>query len=218
MATVIDVAKYFIYRSNQENSSLDDEEFDYDPITNMKLQKLVYYAQGACLAILDKPLFNETLEAWKYGPVSSKLYQHYKSYKNNPINEQIDIQYLNKSFSPTEINVLNLVYNKFSIYTAFKLKDMSHQDAAWKDNFHSDVLFGDIMPIDAIKQSVKLRLMDEFKLDIEITLEDDEVYVVDVINARGAIVCDKSKEKALREAKEMAFQIIAGQIRHNEYK
>jgi hypothetical protein len=49
-----DVAKYFV--------SLVDEEAG-DSITNLKLQKLLYYAQGAHLALYDGPLFPERIEA-----------------------------------------------------------------------------------------------------------------------------------------------------------
>lgn len=48
MATVFDVARYILSRQDQNAG---------DTISNMKLQKLVYYAQGFALAITGKPLF-----------------------------------------------------------------------------------------------------------------------------------------------------------------
>ena len=63
-----DVAKYFLSLS-------DDSSGDY--ISNLKLQKLLYYAQGFHLAIFNKPLFNEPIEAWAHGPVVGSSYRKY---------------------------------------------------------------------------------------------------------------------------------------------
>ncbi len=54
-------------------------------ITNMKLQKLVYFAQGWALARLEHPLFEEEIQAWTYGPVIPALYEAAKNYQNDPI-------------------------------------------------------------------------------------------------------------------------------------
>jgi uncharacterized phage-associated protein len=45
-----------------------------DAISNMKLQKLLYYAQGFALAILGNPLFPEDFEKWTFGPVLPVVY------------------------------------------------------------------------------------------------------------------------------------------------
>jgi uncharacterized phage-associated protein len=46
----------------------------------MKLQKLLYYAQGFAMVILGKPLFDEDFEAWDYGPVLRAVYDKFKGY------------------------------------------------------------------------------------------------------------------------------------------
>ena len=71
-----DVAKYFV--------SLVDEEAG-DSISNLKLQKLLYYAQGAHLALRDEPLFGEPIEAWTHGPVVPSVYRQYKQHGGEPI-------------------------------------------------------------------------------------------------------------------------------------
>jgi uncharacterized phage-associated protein len=55
------------------------------PITPMKLQKLVYFAHGWYLALTGKPLINEPIQAWKFGPVIRSLYHALKAYGNSPI-------------------------------------------------------------------------------------------------------------------------------------
>src|SRR6185437_3402754 len=60
-----------------------------DAITNLKLQKLLYYAQGWHLALYDKPLFRERIEAWPHGPVVPPIYGKFKQYRWDPISENI---------------------------------------------------------------------------------------------------------------------------------
>lgn len=54
-------------------------------MTNMKLQKMLYYQQGFHLAYFDKPLFQEDIEAWMYGPVVPSMYEKYKEFGRNGI-------------------------------------------------------------------------------------------------------------------------------------
>jgi len=76
MLACYDMAKYFL--------SLTDENVG-DLISNLKLQKLVYYAQGFHLAMHDKPLFDEETEAWTYGPAIPELCSEYKKYGSGHI-------------------------------------------------------------------------------------------------------------------------------------
>lgn len=64
MATAHDVAAYILGRQG--------------PMSAMKLQKLVYYAQAWSLAWEDRPLFRERIEAWAHGPVVPELYQAHR--------------------------------------------------------------------------------------------------------------------------------------------
>lgn len=54
------------------------KEHEIADVTNLKLQKLVYFAQGFVLAYLNCPLFTEDIEAWTYGPVVPRLYRMLK--------------------------------------------------------------------------------------------------------------------------------------------
>ncbi|MFK5281891.1 Panacea domain-containing protein, partial [Lacticaseibacillus paracasei] len=68
MITAMNAARYFLSKQDQEEPD----------ISNLKLLKLLYYAQGTCLALLDRPLFSETIEAWRHGPVVPSVYQAFK--------------------------------------------------------------------------------------------------------------------------------------------
>ena len=59
--TAEQVAEYFLLL-------VDDDAGDV--MTNLRLQKLVYYAQAWRLAILDEALFEDDFEAWVHGIAS----------------------------------------------------------------------------------------------------------------------------------------------------
>ena len=59
-----------------------------DPVTQMKLQKMVFFAQGLHLALHQEPLCAEPFFAWKFGPVIPSIYQQYKKWGSSPIIEK----------------------------------------------------------------------------------------------------------------------------------
>jgi len=120
MVSVFDVAKYFL--------TLNDEEVG-ELISNLKLQKLVYYAQGFHLAIMDEPLFADTIEAWAHGPVVPSLYHEYKGYGSQaipaPVTFDADIM------TEETRELLDEVYNVFGQFSAWKLRNMTHEEPPW---------------------------------------------------------------------------------------
>jgi uncharacterized phage-associated protein len=127
MIPAIEVARYFL--------SLTDEDAG-DLISNLKLQKLLYYAQGFHLAIFDEPLFSESIEAWIHGPVVPEVYRYYKSYGSDPIPpEEYDSEYFTKDIQ----EYLDEIYSVFGQYSAWKLREMTHDEKPWKNYFEQDV-------------------------------------------------------------------------------
>ena len=68
MYSAIDVAKYIIWFCKENGYS----------ISNLKLQKLLYFVQAQFLISTGAPAFKEEIEAWDFGPVVSKVYQYFK--------------------------------------------------------------------------------------------------------------------------------------------
>lgn len=69
MYKAVDIANWFIKRAIQDVQTNGGEY-----ITHLKLQKLLYFAQGCYSAMEGKPLFKEKIYAWAHGPVVSAIY------------------------------------------------------------------------------------------------------------------------------------------------
>ena len=132
MYSVLDIAKWFL-NINRAQMNFEDSEY----ITNLKLQKLLYYAQGYYLARKNDPLFKEDFIAWEHGPVIRKVYDEYKKNgaKGIEYNEDFNISIDRE----TEI-ILNEVYEKFGQFSAWKLRDMTHQEMPWRTTTRNDII------------------------------------------------------------------------------
>ncbi|MDE1975584.1 MAG: DUF4065 domain-containing protein [Patescibacteria group bacterium] len=124
--TADNVAKYFIYLASQEVVGDNKER---EGITNLKLQKILYFAQVYYLAKLGKPLFSDPIEAWDYGPVVKGVYHAYKTKRNNPIIAEVD----GSSLSEEDKSYLKKIWASFGVYSASKLVDMAHAHAPWRE-------------------------------------------------------------------------------------
>lgn len=110
------------------NKLLSMSESYGDFMTNMKLQKMLYYQQGYHLALFDTPLFDDEIEAWMYGPVVPCVYEEYKVNGNNIIYpDREPIQLGNK-----EEALFEEVFRIYDIYSATGLMNLTHSETPWK--------------------------------------------------------------------------------------
>jgi uncharacterized phage-associated protein len=117
----IDIANKILAKASSSNS----EEL----ISNMKLQKLLYYQQGFHLAYFGTPLFDEDIEAWMYGPVVPNVYEQFKDNNNKGI-EYLEIPIILSGNK--EEALFNEVYRVYGKYSAIGLMEMAHQETPWK--------------------------------------------------------------------------------------
>lgn len=120
-----DIAEYYLCCSNDEQSG--------DLISNLKIQKLVYYAQGIHLAATGKALFGDKIVAWEHGPVVETLYHKYKHYGNGAIEptKGYDIP----EFDESTRQLLDEVYCVLGQYSAWKLREMTHSESPWANAY-----------------------------------------------------------------------------------
>lgn len=99
-----------------------------DLLTNLKLQKMLYYEQGFHLAYFNEPLFNEPIEAWQYGPVVPVVYEHYKTCGRNGIEpEEREFTFA----GPKEKALFDEVFRVYGAYSAIGLMNMTHSEMPW---------------------------------------------------------------------------------------
>ncbi|MFO0851363.1 MAG: DUF4065 domain-containing protein [Gemmataceae bacterium] len=76
-------------------------------VSPMKMQKLVYYAHGWHLGLADKPLIDEPVQAWPYGPVVPSLYQEFKHFGNGLITQPAtDVRFVIDGEGATQLEVV----------------------------------------------------------------------------------------------------------------
>jgi uncharacterized phage-associated protein len=121
MNTCFEAAHYFLKRQIPEAGDL---------MSNLKLQKLVYYAQGFYLAIMDSPLFNEKIEAWEHGPVCVPLYHRYKEFGSDAIDIPYDVDAYG-IFDKKTHEILDMVHKYYGQFSAWKLRNLTHEDIPW---------------------------------------------------------------------------------------
>lgn len=133
--SAMDVAAFFV--------RMDDLKDIEDGITNLKIQKLLYYAQGYHLAYFGKPLFSDAIEAWRYGPVVPEVYRKLSRFSRNPV----DIEILEKMEDNDNVGILPdgktkdllvAVFEQLGQYSAWKLMDMTHEESPWKTTDQSE--------------------------------------------------------------------------------
>jgi uncharacterized phage-associated protein len=129
MANVFDVADFFIeyFRETEEND-----------LTNLKINKLLYYAQGHYLTRTGKPLFNAKIEAWDLGPVIPDVYRKYKSCGKKVL---VNTKQYENNLTDEEFDTLLDVAAKYGKYTAAHLVDKTHsQDTPWANTPKGNVI------------------------------------------------------------------------------
>ena len=151
MVSCFDVADYFIWLS-QETGSF---------ISNLQLQKLVYYAQAWYLGVYGEPLFQDDFEAWVHGPVIPVLYRAFKDFGWRPI------EVADRSLEGLPENVfqhLDDVAEEYFGCSGFELERMTHAEDPWiraRGGAAPDELSSNIIQKSWIKEYFSTRVQEQ---------------------------------------------------------
>lgn len=151
---VLEVCRHVINYSNKQ---------DYG-ISNLKLQKVLYFIQAYFLITNGAHCFAEEIEAWDFGPVVPEAYQEYKQYgsgdiptiesyilfnKNN-IWDSKRIKFNDNSITDRDKKIIDKVVDKFSDYSATDLVAITHRQLPWIDYYVEGK--HNVIPCEAIKK------------------------------------------------------------------
>ena len=130
----IDEIVGYIIRSDHDINMQDMQDTD---LTHLKLQKLLYYAQGHALAELGKPLFDNDFIAWQHGPVIEKVYHDFRHNGSDLIGYEIGSQEKYDCFNLLKDKEASQLLDKtieyYSQYSPWKLRDMIYEEEPWKN-------------------------------------------------------------------------------------
>lgn len=105
-------------------------------ITNLKLQKLLYFLQGENCRIRHIRLISDDFFAWQLGPVIPEVYYEFAIYSSSVIPKQ----QCSTTFSSEELAIIDQILLKYAPKSTWDLVDISHSQDPWKYNHQ---VFGD---------------------------------------------------------------------------
>ncbi len=132
-----------------------------EEVTPLMLQKLLYFIQGIYSALYGKPIFEEDCRAWVHGPVYPEVYDLFRDFKYNPIDDARFAILKGKAEDLTEDEkrVIDLVANTFGMYSGKVLEKITHNEAPWLEARKG---YGDGIPSGALLS--KERIMNYYFL------------------------------------------------------
>ena len=137
-------------------------------VTPFALQKLLYFIQGIYMVLYREELFHEDCEAWAHGPVFKDVYEVFKSFRYNPMDDArfAMLQNRYRELSAHEKRVIDLVMETFGLYSGKTLERITQEEAPWKDA-RASCLPGDrsneVIPKEAIRRYF-LRVSDQYEI------------------------------------------------------
>ncbi len=124
--TYHELANYFVSLSNETGNL----------ISNLKLQKLLYYSQAWHLAYFGERLIEGDFQAWVHGPVLPEAYRKFRSFSWKPIIDESQNQdyidhFCSQVVEKTQCELLNDVVEEYFGLTAYELEKLTHSEDPW---------------------------------------------------------------------------------------
>ena len=124
MYDALDVARHVINYERSQGRS----------VSNLRLQKLLYFVQAQFLVTTQRACFHDEMEAWDLGPVVPNVYHAYKAFgsaslpRSLPAGSDIDFD---------DSMLINRILDKCAHYSTTSLVSMTHRQKPWKDAYES---------------------------------------------------------------------------------
>lgn len=151
-----------------------------EEVTPLMLQKLLYFIQGIYSALYGRPVFIEDCRAWIHGPVYPEVYDLFRDFKYNPIDDArfALLEGTADVLTDDEKKVIDLVVNTFGMYGGKVLEKITHNEYPWKEARKG---YGDGIPSSELLP--KERIMDYY-------IAVDKKYGIDTENGLQTYIHD----------------------------
>lgn len=105
-----------------------------EEVTPLMLQKLLYFIQGFYAALHGEPIFSEDCRAWVHGPVYPEVYELFRDFRYNPIEDArfAVLEGMTGRLAEEEKRVVDLIVNTFGMYGGKVLERITHNEDPWK--------------------------------------------------------------------------------------
>lgn len=100
-------------------------------VTNMSLQKLLYYYKALGYLFHKRQILQEECEAWVHGPVFVMIYEKYKEFGREPIKNEFQEVDFEKLLTDEERELCDYVLDNFAIYNGSILREFTHRERPW---------------------------------------------------------------------------------------
>jgi uncharacterized phage-associated protein len=122
------IAKWFVaYAETDESGEAG--------LSNLKLQKLLYYAQGHHLGASGHVLFSDPVEAWDHGPVVPNVYHQFKDFDSGLIHLDSKDSFDFPDVDGDTTQFLIDIWDTYGGIAAWKLRDMTHGESPWSQSY-----------------------------------------------------------------------------------
>ena len=139
--------------------------------TPRQVLKIAYIAHGFTLALLDKPLIRDRVEAWKYGPVIPAIYHTLKIHRSERIPKlyycatNLDVpdirermNFISNLLDDEERAIIDRVVDVYGDFTADQLSNLTHENGTpWQQCYVPNQLWTSI-PNDVTKEYYRTQI------------------------------------------------------------
>lgn len=127
-----------------------------EEVTPLMLQKLLYFIQGVSYAVNKKPMFPENCQAWIHGPVYPEVYDMFRDFKYNPIEDARFTIFDKAEYNLTsdEQKIIDLVVNTFGEYSGKMLERITHVETPWiiaRKGYAENIPSNEVISMESIK-------------------------------------------------------------------
>ncbi|WP_296045239.1 type II toxin-antitoxin system antitoxin SocA domain-containing protein [uncultured Gemmiger sp.] len=126
MYTAMNIASEIIRQYGERHKS----------ITNLKLQKILYYVQVYSLQNQGRALFDDDFQAWRHGPVIPEVYDIFRKYVSDDIKEDDQTVLGNRiEIDETSKSMIEKIVEKTLPLDAWDMVYKTHETRPWKDTY-----------------------------------------------------------------------------------